>query len=1200
MANDINQLPPPKRRRTKVNRACDNCRRRKIKCTGTKPCANCFSYQCPCIYSEKDSPNASISNNSINDNINDNGTPPSHNNPEGVLACFVPSLRGTSTGPSSNTSEYATTSMHSRNEIFSSPASPTMASNDSLMVPVDSSRDSSAVPVPQEDKSSTETLLKNGIFENDIEDIPNYTEFHNALMELQAIPKKNKVVQYMIDSLTQKIDSLRESWEPTVNLKRLPNLLQRLDKRCAAKSIETQLMRNKYRDRMYLTRFGFWTCNNNNNNNNKKRGSPSETAEGNAATRKTYNSFQFVAETGFLNRSPVVDEIFGLYSPLDILSLRGIGHLIQRYIYKVSQDKRQVSQLMKSNIYLLLRFFDMLCLHLTEGCISIASPLETYLLRSSNLSPMAMVSSGGNSNDARTPSLSSITSPQLVSSLPSPKSASNREMVVRIIEGLSKQSLESSTGVSVDQLLNTMNDDPVMLVTLLEAIRNHKATFEDFFLEVEEEEEKEDTTRLETFNNLVEVQDSLLALSYAYYNSTLYHLDGYGSVDYLEQMLNLLDVQSWIGELYGFQKVLSVSLNCALEIGLSRWEYYVGMDEVSAEKRRRIWWRLYYHDKASMLLNSYTPKIEDSKMNCLLPREFIDLGFLDHRDFIERVHMLPARNETLDRMSTESLVFYANCAAIQVFGNFYSEVLYSEVYTSVKNNAKPPSLRLQLTLSLFERLAETRTKLDKIKEQASRLFELAAGNSSETATDSTEGVRLKRHTHEAVKYVLMHNYIHCLLLRSVTNLTVRLNSTSLPETIKKTLSGFSEETYRIWTEMNKLIINLEPNYDVWSYLKYYPIIYLFMMAWIYDGKYYTEFSDLIDVVHIVDRMRKLTRLFNDKKTTHVATLFREFSRAFSLVCLFTRILMTSYIIRENLTTELLLKRFEREVNAKIFDLVRDILDHSSCLYRYLLEPVEKSGFHLNIQQMWEADYNIPYSEGVTNANTSMNSTLRQPSTGSRTGETVVYPNIRLAPSQTMAPSVSGSTPTSVRSPQTLRMNSFSSPEGHPMTLPPLRRFTETGTGTEERGSEPLTDPRLAFVKVDIPGQAFNNRGTQTQLPVPVPSSVQAQPPIFGNLPIPSKGGNPPVPNQVPIERPPETTSNTTLHPSTTMSSTYSSPSVSSSSNTTSVAPNLYKGLENFEAGGTYNLGTLEEFVTNTDLVDLYNALWNSEPYSNML
>lgn len=38
--------------RTKVSRACDNCRKKKIKCSGTYPCKSCQTYNCECIYSE--------------------------------------------------------------------------------------------------------------------------------------------------------------------------------------------------------------------------------------------------------------------------------------------------------------------------------------------------------------------------------------------------------------------------------------------------------------------------------------------------------------------------------------------------------------------------------------------------------------------------------------------------------------------------------------------------------------------------------------------------------------------------------------------------------------------------------------------------------------------------------------------------------------------------------------------------------------------------------------------------------------------------------------------------------------------------------------------------------------------------------------------------------------------------------------------
>ncbi|AET41081.1 drug-responsive transcription factor PDR1 Ecym_7235 [Eremothecium cymbalariae DBVPG len=40
-----------KKSQLKIKRACDNCRRRKIKCTGTQPCACCVAYQCGCVYS---------------------------------------------------------------------------------------------------------------------------------------------------------------------------------------------------------------------------------------------------------------------------------------------------------------------------------------------------------------------------------------------------------------------------------------------------------------------------------------------------------------------------------------------------------------------------------------------------------------------------------------------------------------------------------------------------------------------------------------------------------------------------------------------------------------------------------------------------------------------------------------------------------------------------------------------------------------------------------------------------------------------------------------------------------------------------------------------------------------------------------------------------------------------------------------------
>lgn len=39
--------------RSKVSKACDNCRKRKIKCNGKFPCASCEIYSCECTFSTR-------------------------------------------------------------------------------------------------------------------------------------------------------------------------------------------------------------------------------------------------------------------------------------------------------------------------------------------------------------------------------------------------------------------------------------------------------------------------------------------------------------------------------------------------------------------------------------------------------------------------------------------------------------------------------------------------------------------------------------------------------------------------------------------------------------------------------------------------------------------------------------------------------------------------------------------------------------------------------------------------------------------------------------------------------------------------------------------------------------------------------------------------------------------------------------------
>lgn len=42
--NGVTPQPPPLQKRRRVGRACDECRRKKIKCDGKQPCTHCTVY----------------------------------------------------------------------------------------------------------------------------------------------------------------------------------------------------------------------------------------------------------------------------------------------------------------------------------------------------------------------------------------------------------------------------------------------------------------------------------------------------------------------------------------------------------------------------------------------------------------------------------------------------------------------------------------------------------------------------------------------------------------------------------------------------------------------------------------------------------------------------------------------------------------------------------------------------------------------------------------------------------------------------------------------------------------------------------------------------------------------------------------------------------------------------------------------------
>lgn len=757
----------------------------------------------------------------------------------------------------------------------------------------------------------------NGLYKDDVEFQKQLIQLQTTLKQLKSMSASNSHIKDAIENITAQVNRVALDWEPQYDLHEYNNIMKNGPE--GLKSIETHLMKNKYYDRVHLTRFSVWT----------------DTSK----TGKQTNS-----ENTFLGDQPLVDDIFGLYSPLQGLSLRGIGHFFQQC--SVGPETKDKTIQLKETLYLLLRFFDICLDQFNQSCVSIANPLESYLHRKNLLN----------------------LSPSTTSSVISRSSANNKDLVSVLINRFPQPFVVNLTSVSNEKLFETMYDDFAMFSIVLQMYDCHKKGFETLMMRITARPNpgspatEVSPADLQDFTHFCEQEELLLALCYSYYNSTFYHFsECSGSLEYIELLLSLLETQLWLGEGYGLEKVLDVAINYAMDLGLSRWEYYVGLDEETAEKRRMCWWKIYCIDKHHAFKKGHLSSIDDSKMNCLLPKVFRDLGFSDSKDFVSRVHSVQ-RSSAFDNMSISELKFYGECAASQVVSSFYSNVLYDERYTSIKNTAKPPFLKSQLLDEVCYELDSLKSKCDAIKNQTSKLFEIAYSKSTSTCNIFNS----KDDKSQAAQYALSHECIFSTVLTSTSNLIVRLLVLPKSPTVTNLCIKYAALLHDSWGEMTQLILSLDDDYTVSRAFHNYSIVCQLIVSRGFSRLSFIRTTDeLVMVLRVFKRLSDIS-IYNKNKDNEIMTSSRsynEFSRMLTFVSINLHSMLLGYMYDHDLTREKLFKVIEQS-GPDVADLPPAILNPKSELYKPLLEPVQTSGFHLNVKRMLERDEKIPKDEAM--------------------------------------------------------------------------------------------------------------------------------------------------------------------------------------------------------------------------------------------
>ena len=1062
--------------RGKVKKACSNCRKRKIKCTGTQPCSSCQAYNCECVYTGR---NTGSSNNiDINTNNNNNQ---SYSN-------YIPSYTSNETYMPNTIEKNVISNNFSSSSSSSISSSNIHSVNSGISVVEDNNN--------REIKDGNVIEMNTGVYKDNTDIEKKLDNLNKVLLQLKDLENTIKQtclndekshIAESINLIKKQLAKINNQWQPEIDLIQYKEL-----NKIAIKSVETYLLKNKYSETVPITKFAI---------------SGDKQLEQTLINSDAHNVDNVTPLK--VAQYPVVDEMFGLYSAYEVFSLRGIGTCFIKSIKNQGHCKN-ISKSIKETLYLTLRFFDMAMSHFHGNALSIGNPIESYLqlkkipipqtpISNSN-SPLNEGTNINNNNNniiVKTPSgngsIAIPNSPNSTSTGSSFSSENTKALVAMLIKMLPQPFVEKHTGISNTQLLDSMYDDVLMFKLLLDMYDNHTKSLDKFMGEMNLQTNQNDnngnincnnygtmnntfpsvkpadTHKLLNFSNEGEL---LLVLLYTYYNSTLYmYFNPDSALEYLEMLIRLLDQQMWNEDKHGFHKVLGAAIPRALDMGLSRWEYYVGLDEFYAERRREVWWKLYCHEKSSIVKSGVTSVINDKIMTCLLPKCFRDVGFLDNRDFLSRVTEVK-RNENFDNMDIDTLVFYGKTAILQIYSEFHLNILLNERYTSIRNASLPPQLKSERFKEILEQCENAQKKLTAVYEQVKKLYEIAENPSLYETSLPKESII------KAMKYCIYAGNVYATLISTLDNLDARFSSRIVDPKIN-TLSNIVD-LHKHWRYISQIVLRFNDTYCLANNFFIYSTILIIVMTHLVELVDHFTLEDIAVIFKIFGRLSYFPILTENERYHQVtdSPLFKSYCRTFSITAVYCKMLIESFPHKKGMKEEELIDGL-RKIAPEIMPFVEACSDPKAWPYRYLMRPVAKSGFHIKIKRM--LNY-IGVNEGIADEKP----TLRNNSIFRNIGSSGTVIN-------------NNNSPPSVGSP----LNRYPKIIDHHLLTP----------GTSTSNSLATTDPETFTTQ-----SLRNNNG------------LTRQPNDFG----------------------------------------------------------LLEG--NFESPA-YNIGTLDEFVQNSDLTDLCDALW---------